>query len=104
MKLEAPRRAVSLDDVRAHRDEIVRAGERFGVRNIRVFGSVARGTSDQDSDLDLLIDVDRGHGYFDMAGFALEVEELLGVFTQVATVGGLRTRIRDRVLGEAVPV
>jgi hypothetical protein len=39
-----------------------------------------------------------------MAGFALEIEELLGVFTQVATVGGLKTRIRDRVLGEAVPV
>ena len=81
MKLEVPRRAVSLDDVRAHRDEIVRVGERFGVRNIRVFGSVARGTSHQDSDLDLLIDVDPGHGYFDMAGFALEIEELLGVFT-----------------------
>ena len=100
MKLEVPRRAVSLDDVRAHRDEIVRVGERFGVRNIRVFGSVARGTSHQDSDLDLLIDVDPGHGYFDMAGFALEIEELLGVFTQVATVGGLKTRIRDRVLGQ----
>jgi predicted nucleotidyltransferase len=95
---------VSLDDVRAHREEIVRVGERFGVRNIRVFGSVARGTSHQDSDLDLLIDVDPGHGYFDMAGFALEIEELLGVFTQVATVGGLKTRIRDRVLGEAAPV
>ncbi len=104
MRLEVPRRAVSLDDVRAHRDEIVRAGERFGVRNIRVFGSVARGTSHQESDLDLLIDVDPGHGYFDMAGFALEVEELLGVFTQVATVGGLKARIRDLVLGEAVPV
>lgn len=104
MKLEVPRRAVSLDDVRAHREEIVRVGERFGVRNIRVFGSVARGTSHQDSDLDLLIDVDPGHGYFDMAGFALEIEELLGVFTQVATVGGLKTRIRDRVLGEAAPV
>ena len=104
MKLEVPRRAVSLDDVRAHREEIVRVGERFGVRNIRVFGSVARGTSHQDSDLDLLIDVDPGHGYFDMAGFALEIEELLGVFTQVATVGGLKTRICHRVLGEAVPV
>ena len=39
-----------------------------------------------------------------MAGFALEIEELLGVFTQVATVGGLKTRICHRVLGEAVPV
>ena len=43
MKVEAPRRAVALDEVRAHSDVITRLGERFGVRNIRVFGSVARG-------------------------------------------------------------
>jgi uncharacterized protein len=102
LSAEAPRRAVTLDEVRAHRDVIKRLGERFGVRNIRVFGSVARGAATSDSDLDLLVDVDRGHGYFDMAGFALGVEDELGVMTQVATPGGLKLRIRDRVLREAV--
>jgi predicted nucleotidyltransferase len=102
LSAEAPRRAVTLDEVRAHRDVIKRLGERFGVRNIRVFGSVARGEATSDSDLDLLVDVDRGHGYFDMAGFALGVEDELGVMTQVATPGGLKLRIRDRVLREAV--
>ena len=72
------------------------------MRNVRVFGSVARGEATAESDLDLLVDVDRGHGYFDMAGFALAVEEKLGVFTQVATPGGLKLRIRDRVMREAV--
>lgn len=102
MKADAPRRAVTLDEVRVHRAYILRLGERFGVRNIRVFGSVARGEARQDSDLDLLVDVDRGHGYFDMAGFALGVEDQLGVFTQVATALGLKERIRDRVLREAI--
>jgi uncharacterized protein len=103
VRVEAPRRAVTLDEVRAHRDAITRLGERFGVRNIRVFGSVARGEATPDSDLDLLlVDVDGGHGYFDMAGFALGVEDELGVMTQVATPGGLKLRIRDRVLREAV--
>jgi predicted nucleotidyltransferase len=102
MKLDAPRRAVTLDELHAHREEIVRLGERFGVRNIRVFGSVARGEARADSDLDLLVDVDRGHGYIDMAGFALGVEDQLGVFTQVATSRGLKLRIRDRILREAV--
>jgi uncharacterized protein len=102
VKVEAPRRAVTLDEVRAQRDEIVGLGMRFGVRNIRVFGSVARGEATADSDLDLLVDVDRGHGYLDMAGFALGVEDRLGVFTQVATPRGLKLRIRDRVLREAV--
>jgi predicted nucleotidyltransferase len=102
VKVEARRRAVTLDEVRAHRDVIKCLGERFGVRNIRIFGSVARGEATSDSDLDLLVDVDRGHGYFDMAGFALGVEDELGVMTQVATPGGLKLRIRDRVLREAV--
>lgn len=102
MKLEAPRRAVTLDELRAHREEIIELGERYGVRNIRVFGSVARGEASGDSDLDLLVDVDRGHGYIDMAGFALGVEDKLGVFTQVATPGGLKHRIRDHILREAV--
>jgi uncharacterized protein len=62
VKGDAPRRAVTLDEVRAHRDDIVRLGERFGVRNIRIFGSVARGEAHRDSDLDLLVDIDRGHG------------------------------------------
>jgi hypothetical protein len=43
-----------------------------------------------------------GHGYFDMAGFALGVEDELGVMTQVATPRGLKLRIRHRVLREAV--
>ncbi|HEV2375953.1 MAG TPA: nucleotidyltransferase family protein [Streptosporangiaceae bacterium] len=102
MKVDAPRRAVTLDEVRSRREEIVRLGERFGIRNIRVFGSVARGEATPASDLDLLVDVDAGHGYFDMAGFALGVEDQLGVFTQVATPRGLKLRVRDRVLREAV--
>jgi predicted nucleotidyltransferase len=52
-----------MDEVRAHRDAITRLGERFGVRNIRVFGSVARGKATPDSHLDLLVDVERGHGF-----------------------------------------
>ena len=101
MNVDAPRRAVTLDQVRARRTEIERLGGRYGVQNIRVFGSVARGDADAESDLDLLVDVDRGHGYIDMAGFALGVEDLLGVFTQVATTAGLKQRIRSRVLNEA---
>src|SRR5215475_11149700 len=62
------------------------------------------GEADDDSDLDLLIDVAPGHGYFDMAGFALDVEALLGVFTQVATENGLKARMRNRIIAEAIAV
>lgn len=99
-----PRRRVTMAEVRAHRDAIRELGARHGVSNVRVFGSVARGEADDDSDLDLLVDVARGHGLFDVTTFALEVEDLLGVFTQVATVPGLKARIRERVLAEAQAV
>ncbi|SFJ55842.1 nucleotidyltransferase family protein [Amycolatopsis sacchari] len=102
--VDAPHRRVTLAEVRAHREEIYRIAEKYGVRNVRVFGSVARDEADDDSDLDLLVEMEPGRGYFAMSGFALDVEELLNVFTQVATPNGLKARIRDRVLAEAVPV
>lgn len=98
----AARRAVTLEDVRRQRDEIIAIGQRHGVSNIRVFGSVARGEADTHSDLDLLVDVRRGTGVLTLSAFAGRVEELLGVQTQLATVEGLKPRIRDRVLAEAV--
>jgi uncharacterized protein len=101
---DGQRRRVTLGEVLAHGDEISAMAARHGLSNVRVFGSVARGEADEHSDLDLLVDVGAGHGYFDMAGFALDVEDLLGVFTQVATLAGLKQRIRNRVATEAVAV
>jgi hypothetical protein len=48
--------------------------------------------------------VSPGHGYLDLTGFALDVEDLLGVLTQVATPAGLKPRMRERILAEAVPL
>ena len=100
--LAEPRRAVTMEELREHRDEILAIGERYGVSNIRVFGSVARGEADDQSDLDLLVDAAPETGLFGLAGFAIAVQDLVQVFTQVATVPGLKQRIRDRVLAEAV--
>ena len=50
----------------------------------------------------LLVDVERGHGYFDIAGFALGVEDEPGVMTQVATPRGLKLPIRNRILRQAI--
>jgi len=104
MALVEPRRAVTLTELRGHRDQIHTIAARYGIRNVRVFGSVARDTATDDSDLDLLVDVEPGHGYLDLTSFALDVEDLLGVFTQVATANGITPRLRDRILTDAVPV
>lgn len=100
----APKRALKLAELRAHAGRIQAIADRYGICNVRVFGSVARDAATADSDLDLLVDVAPGHGYFDLAGFALDVEDLLGVFTQIATPAGLKPRMRERILADAVPL
>jgi hypothetical protein len=54
--------------------------------------------------VDLLVEADPETSLWGLSGFALDVEELLNVFTQVATPSGLKARIRDRILADAVPV
>jgi len=71
---------------------------------VRVFGSVARGDATDDSDLDLLVDVAPEAGLFRLTGFALYVERLVRVHTQLATTGGLKPWLRDHILAEAVPL
>lgn len=100
----APRRAVRLAELRTYREQIQAIADWYDVHNVRVFGSVARDTATVDSDLDLLVDVHPARGYFDLAGFALDVGDLLGVFTQVATPNGLKLRVRARILADAVPL
>ncbi|MDQ1137819.1 putative nucleotidyltransferase [Microbacterium sp. SORGH_AS 1204] len=64
--------------VEEHAGAIVDAGARYGLRDIRVFGSVATGADHFTSDIDLLARVDSGRGYFDIAAFTNSVEELTG--------------------------
>lgn len=99
-----PTRRVTLAEVRGHTAELSQIGLRHGVTAIRVFGSVARGEADEDSDLDLLVEVRPDTGLFALNAFAYEVEQLLQVPVQVATPNGVKARIRDRVLAEAVSV
>ncbi len=98
------RRRLTMAEVRAHRDEIAVAAQCHGVRQVRVFGSVARGEATDDSDLDLLVDVEPGTGMFRLTGFALAVEELLGVHTQLATPAGLKPWLKEHILAEATPL
>lgn len=90
--------------LRARRDEILRVAARYGARNVRVFGSVARGEADERSDVDFLVELEPGRSLLDLGGLQYELERLLGRRVDVVTERGLRRRIRDRVLREAVPV
>jgi uncharacterized protein len=89
----------SLRDVRG---KILDAASRRGLDDVRVFGSVARDEAGETSDVDLLVAPGPQTTLFDLSGFALDVEEIVGRHVDVATPRGLKARIRDRVLAEAV--
>lgn len=86
------------------RDDILRIAAQYGARNVRIFGSVARGEARPDSDLDVLVDVEPGRSLFDLGGLLMELQDLLGCRVDVVTEQGLRPRLRERVLREAVPL
>ncbi len=92
------------DTLKKKREDILRVAARHGATNIRIFGSVARGESDEKSDLDLLVTMEPGRSLLDHAALWLELRELLGCEVDVVSDKGLRPRIRDRVLNEAIPL
>jgi predicted nucleotidyltransferase len=96
---------MALDErLQTRRAEILRLCAAYGARNPRLFGSVARGDADARSDVDFLVELEPGRSLFDLGGLQYELERLLGCPVDVVTERGLKARIRDRVLREAVPL
>jgi predicted nucleotidyltransferase len=96
---------VSLNEIlREKREEILRIAAKHGAYNVRIFGSVARGEADEASDVDVLVELSPERSLFDLGGLLMDLESLLGCNVDVVTVRGLRKRIRERVLREAVPL
>jgi len=79
-------------------------GARHGIRRIRVFGSMARGEARPESDIDLLVEYEPGHGGFAFVDFCEAVERLLCRRVDVVTERSLHPLIRDKVLAQAVPL
>lgn len=88
--------------VKSRRDDLLRAAAQHGARNVRVFGSVARGEADDASDVDFLVEMEPGRSLLDLGGLQVDFESLLGCHVDVVTEGGLKARIRETVLAEAV--
>jgi predicted nucleotidyltransferase len=88
----------------AKRREILRIAAEHGARNVRIFGSAARGEVGPDSDVDFLVAVQREHSPWFPAGLVVDLEELLGCGVDVVTEEALHWYIQDRVLKEAVPL
>lgn len=90
--------------IAAKRDGILVLAARSGIKNIRIFGSVARHEAREGSDIDFLVEFPPGTTLLAHAAFQRELSELLGCDADVASVNGLREQIRHSVIQEAVPL
>ena len=90
------------DTLVLNREKILAITARHGARNVRIFGSVARGEDTPESDVDLLVEFEPGRGLLNHAALIEELQNLLGCKVDVASHNGLKPRIRQRVIEEAV--
>ena len=92
------------DLIREKRQLIMEIAGRHGAKNVRIFGSVARGESTDESDVDFLIEVEGPTSPWFPGGLVADLEALLGCRVDVVTERGLKKRIREYILREAVPL
>ncbi|MBF0381098.1 MAG: nucleotidyltransferase family protein [Magnetococcales bacterium] len=95
---------MTLTDLRTKRNLILALASQYGARNVRVFGSVASGRSEQASDVDLLVEMTEERSLFDRIALKQDLEDLLGSSVDLVTDKGLHRVIKEKVLAEAVPL
>lgn len=88
-----------------HRQQIHAISQQFALTNIRIFGSVAKGLDNENSDLDILVDtIDGKTTLLDLFGLQMALEELLGIKVDVLTPRSLPEKFRAEVQREALPL
>ena len=91
-------------DLQSQRQEILRIAAGHGARNVRLFGSVARGENHESSDVDFLVDMEAGRSLLDLIGLDQDLEALLHRKIEVLTDASVHPALRDRILTEARPL
>jgi len=90
--------------IASKREEILVLAARFRIKDIRIFGSVARHEAREGSDIDFLVEFPSGTSLLTHAAFQRELSELLDCDVDVASVRGLKEQIRNSVIQEAIPL
>lgn len=93
---------IDLQLLRSRRDEILECAAGHGAANVRVFGSVARGETGAESDVDLLVKMESGRSLLDLVGLWQDLEDLLGTHVDVLSEGGVSPHLRERIYADAV--
>lgn len=92
----------STDLLEKKRDALLRIADQHGARDVRLFGSYAKGTAEESSDVDILVTLDSGRTLLDLVALKQDLEDLFGRRVHVVTPLSLSSYIRDSVMREAV--
>ncbi len=90
------------DKLLLKKSDIRRVAQRHGAMNVSLFGSFARGTATESSDVDVLVDLEEGRTLLDIVAIKQDLEDLLGRQVHVVTTAALSPYFRDDVLKKAV--
>jgi len=86
----------------SRRDEILRIAASHGATHVRLFVSAVRGDATDQSDIDVLVDLEAGRSLMDHASLIIDLERLLSRRVDVVTARGLRPRVRDAILRDTI--
>ncbi len=96
---------ITLEQLRTeYKPQILALAVKYGVENIRIFGSVARGDANDKSDIDFLFTRLRGTDLMDLGGLHSGLEETLGKKVDIVSDTAISPYMRERILQEAVPL
>lgn len=90
--------------IQQKKKEILLVAQQHGIVNIRIFGSVARGDDNLQSDVDLLVDLEQGRTLFDLGGALIKLQNLLGRKVDIVTERGLHWYLKEKIMKEAKPL
>lgn len=99
---DKPNTAPTLADLRARRDDILRAAAQYGAYNVRVFGSVARGDATEGSDVDLVVQFQDWVSLYELSGLKQHLEALLGRSVDIADSETQKRRFLERIAKDVV--
>jgi hypothetical protein len=92
---------VTIEEIK---DKIAPILKKYGVKKAGIFGSVARGESTEESDIDILVEIEGRMSLLDFAGLKLELEEILGRKVDLGEYSAIKPLIREEILKEVVPI
>lgn len=92
---------MQLQDLTDKRTQILQVMRKYGADNVRVFGSVAKDTATDDSDVDFLVTLDQDATLFALGALYMDLKELLGCDVDVVSESALSRHLRDEVIHTA---